>query len=67
MGFGLFNLIALLLLAAVYFLPSLLAWRKRHPWRDRILIANALLGWTVIGWGICLMLALRRPASSLSR
>lgn len=61
MGAGFPTVIALLLLAAVYFLPSLLAWRKRHPWRDRILIANALLGWTVIGWGICLVLALRRP------
>lgn len=60
MGFGLFNLIVLLLLATVYFLPSLLAWRKRHRWRERILVANALLGWTVIGWGICLALALRR-------
>lgn len=66
MGFGLFNLVALLLLAAVYFLPSLLAWRKRHAQRDRILVANALLGWTVIGWGICLVLALRQPRGRLS-
>ena len=66
MGVGLFNLIALLLLAAVYFLPSLLAWRKRHPWRDRILIANALLGWTVIGWVTCLVMALRQPAGKMS-
>lgn len=66
MGFGLFNLIALLLLAAVYFLPSLLAWRKRHPWRDRILVANALLGWTVIGWVACLVMALRQPARGIS-
>lgn len=62
MGFGLFSLVGLLLLACVYFLPSLLAWRKRHPQRRPILIANALLGWTVIGWGVCLILALRRGA-----
>lgn len=61
MGFGLFNLVGLLLLACVYFLPSLLAWRKRHPRRRPILIANALLGWTVIGWAICLVLSLRPP------
>lgn len=62
MGAGFPTVVGLLLLAAVYFLPSLLAWRRRHAQRDRILIANALLGWTVIGWGICLILALRRPA-----
>ncbi|HLT75964.1 MAG TPA: superinfection immunity protein [Ferrovibrio sp.] len=62
MGVGLFSLVSLLLLACVYFLPSLLAWRKRHRLRRKILIANALLGWTVIGWAACLILALRRDA-----
>lgn len=63
MGAGFVNLIGLLLLAAVYFLPGLLAWRKRHPWRRKILLANLAVGWTVIGWIICLGLALRRPAA----
>lgn len=64
MGAGFPTVIGLLLLATVYFLPSLLAWRRGHRQRDRIFIANALLGWTVIGWGICLALALRRPGGA---
>lgn len=60
MGAGFPTLVGLLLLATVYFLPSLLAWRRQHPWRQNILLANGLLGWTVLGWLICLGLALRR-------
>lgn len=53
-----------LLIAAVYFLPSLLAWRRRHRWRQKILLANLAVGWTVIGWFVCLALALSRPRTS---
>lgn len=59
MGAGFPTVVMGLLVAAVYFLPSLLAWRRGHRWRDRILLANILTGWTVIGWAICLVLALR--------
>ncbi|HEX6957904.1 MAG TPA: superinfection immunity protein [Ferrovibrio sp.] len=61
MGAGFPTIVGLLLAATVYFFPSLLAWRSRHPWRQRILVANGLGGWTVIGWLICLGIALRRP------
>ena len=47
MGAGFPTLVGLLLLAAVYFLPSLLAWRRAHPWRRKILLANLAVGWTV--------------------
>lgn len=50
-----------LLVGTVYFLPSLLAWRRQHRWRRKIMLANLLVGWTVIGWVICLGLALRPP------
>lgn len=55
-------MVGLLLVATVYFLPSLLAWRRGHPWRQKILLANAATGWTVIGWVICLVLSLRLPS-----
>lgn len=61
MGAGFPTLIGLLLLGTVYFLPALLAWRARHPRRQAILLANALTGWTVIGWAVCLAIVLRRP------
>lgn len=48
MGAGFPTVVMGLLVAAVYFLPSLLA--------------NLAVGWTVIGWFVCLGLALSRPA-----
>lgn len=59
MGAGFPAVVIGLLVATVYFLPSLLAWRRRHRWRQKILLANLLTGWTVIGWAICLGLALK--------
>ena len=68
MAGGLPRLIGLVLALAVYCLPALLAWRKRHPLRQRLLVANVLFGWTVIGWLICLAVALDlRPSQILRR
>jgi hypothetical protein len=36
--------------AALYVLPSLLAWKAESPRRLKITLINLLLGWTVIGW-----------------
>lgn len=60
MGAGFPTIVMGLLVGTVYFLPSLLAWRRGHRWRQKILLANLLLGWTVIGWAVCLGLALSR-------
>lgn len=68
MAGGLPRLIGLVLVLAAYCLPALLAWRKRHPLRQRILVANLLFGWTVIGWLICLAVTLDlRPSRILQR
>ena len=40
----------ILLVLGVYWLPSILARIKRHPDLVRIVIINALLGWTAVGW-----------------
>jgi hypothetical protein len=63
MGAGFPSVVMGLLVAAVYFLPSLLAWRRGHRWRRKIFAANLAVGWTVIGWIVCLGLALSRPGS----
>lgn len=60
MGAGFPTVVMGLMVGAVYFLPSLLAWRRNHRWRQKIMLANLLVGWTVIGWAICLGLALSR-------
>jgi Zn-dependent protease with chaperone function len=49
--------IGILILAALYFLPALIAWtRKNHT--AAIFALNLFLGWTVIGWVIALVMAL---------
>lgn len=40
----------ILLVLGVYWLPSILARTWRHPDLVPIVLVNALLGWTVVGW-----------------
>lgn len=40
----------LLALVALYFLPTLVAWRRRHASVMAIGLVNTLLGWTLLGW-----------------
>ncbi len=40
----------ILLVLGVYWLPSIVARIERHPDLVPIVIINALLGWTVVGW-----------------
>jgi len=40
----------ILLILGVYWLPSILARIWRHPDLVPIVLVNALLGWTVVGW-----------------
>lgn len=41
----------------LYFCPSLVANRRKHPNETAIIILNFLLGWTVIGWVVSLVWA----------
>jgi hypothetical protein len=52
-GFG-------LALALIYFIPSLLAARRRHPNATAIFILNFSLGWTFLGWIGALIWAIYR-------
>jgi Superinfection immunity protein len=45
-------------LAAVYFLPAIIAVRRRCRWDAAIFVFNLLLGWTVFGWFAALNWAL---------
>lgn len=56
---GLSTLLLGVVLAAVYFMPALIAHRRRAPRAGLILLANILLGWTILGWIVLLLLALR--------
>lgn len=38
------------LFLVVYFLPWLIAKKRKHKNSDAILLLNLFLGWTLIGW-----------------
>ncbi|WP_081180258.1 superinfection immunity protein [Colwellia sp. PAMC 21821] len=44
------ELITFLLIPILYFLPSIVAYDKKHPQANAIVIVNLFLGWTFLGW-----------------
>ena len=50
-------------LLAIYFSPSIAAFGKKAQDRYVCLAINLFLGWTLIGWGICWWLAIRKTAA----
>lgn len=44
------HLFLLIMLAAIYLIPAIIAFDRRHRQRGAILALNILLGWTFIGW-----------------
>jgi hypothetical protein len=56
-----FGLVLVLVLLFVHFLPSYLAFQRKHPYRLAILLLNIFLGWTLIAWVILLLWALASP------
>jgi len=56
---GLSGLLFGVILGTVYFMPALVAWRRRVPRAPLIFAANLALGWTVLGWIVLLLVAMR--------
>lgn len=51
-----------------YFLPTLIAVHREHRNRGAIVVLNLFLGWTLIGWVIALVWAVKyTPDSSAAR
>jgi hypothetical protein len=44
-----------------YALPSLVAARRRVPAMNTVVMVNLLLGWTVVGWVVALVMAASGP------
>ena len=42
----------------VYFVPSYIAYRRKHKNRVAILVLNIFLGWSLIGWIVALVWSL---------
>jgi hypothetical protein len=60
-GSGLAGLPILLFLIAAYFIPTIVAGRRHVHDFGMVLVINAFLGWTLIGWVVALALACRTP------
>lgn len=52
------NLLKTLLVFALYFVPTIVAKNRKHRNYYALFMANLLLGWTVIGWIVCLIWAM---------
>ncbi|WP_296976347.1 superinfection immunity protein [Thermobacillus sp. ZCTH02-B1] len=56
---GFVGIMILLVLAACYFLPAIVAIARDHEHKGVIFLLNLLLGWSFIGWIILLIWAFR--------
>jgi hypothetical protein len=50
------TLIGILILIAIYLIPTWIAWARHHQ-VGMVAVPNILLGWTVIGWAVALAIA----------
>jgi len=57
--YGLFTMVIFLIVAvAVYFIPTWIAYARKHHNANAIFVVNLLLGWSFIGWVVALVWAL---------
>jgi uncharacterized membrane protein len=46
-----------MVLAVLYFIPTVVAFNRQHHQRNTITVINVFLGWTFIGWVVALAMA----------
>jgi hypothetical protein len=51
------GLILLLILAGMYFLPTIVAFNRNRHNKGAIFVLNLFLGWTVLGWVVSMVWA----------
>ena len=62
-GAGVGVLFAILLIP--YLFPAIIAYSRRHPSCHAILALNVLLGWTLIGWVVSIVWALKNHRTNI--
>lgn len=50
---------ALLIVLALYFLPSVVGIARKVPHQGSVIVINLFLGWTFVGWVVALAMACR--------
>lgn len=59
-------MIALILIVlGLYWLPSIIGYYRHVSRIFPVVVTNALLGWTVVGWLVALVMAMRAPRPSV--
>lgn len=48
------SFVVLFVIAILYFLPSVIASRRKNKSANSIFVVNLFLGWTLLGWVIAL-------------
>ncbi|MBU4467355.1 MAG: superinfection immunity protein [Candidatus Omnitrophica bacterium] len=54
-NFTMLELLLVVLIFVLYFLPTLIAFLRQHKNKLAIFLLNLLLGWTVLGWVVSLV------------
>ena len=54
-NFTILELLLVVLIFALYFLPTLIVFLRQHKNKLAIFLLNLLLGWTVLGWVVSLV------------
>lgn len=57
---SLVELLAIILIFAFYFLPTLISFLRQHRNKPAIFLLNLLLGWTVLGWVVTFIWSVMR-------
>ena len=60
-NFTLLPLLILIVGGAIYFMPTIVAAVRKSSRLGVVLAVNLLLGWTVAGWIVALVLAIQSP------
>jgi hypothetical protein len=53
------NIVLIVVVLGCYWLPSIIGCLRRSPALFNIVVLNALLGWTVVGWAVAFTWAVR--------
>ena len=62
---GLIGLVLLAAVVAAYFLPAVIAERRKVPHAGSVTVINVFVGWTLLGWVVALAMACRDPRPAL--
>ncbi len=53
-------LMEVVIILALYLLPSIVAWQRRSMYRVLAYYSNILFGWTIIGWFVAWFFAMHK-------